>query len=176
MAEHRYSISGILGTLAEWVKQEPNPTLEPNYFDRFPANVFDYPIPHFSIWLFNFIRYGIFPEIEKNLPNENFKMVDLPSIFEAENFERFKEGEFIEDCFSKQIFLSSYFATGEPKNNYEEKSLEIPKIFKESQPNATSLEFAHVPTQACHSKKKIIALGKSFLMSVTFTVNDSLWY
>ena len=162
MAEHRYSISGILGTLAELVTQEPNPTLEPNYFDKFPANVFDYPIPHFSLWLFNFIRYGIFPESEKNLPNENFKMIDMPSIFETENFEKLKEGEFIEDCFSKQIFLSEFFATGEPKNNYEDKSLEIPKIFKKSQTNVTSLEFAHVPKHACRSKKKIIALGESF--------------
>ena len=161
VAEHRYSISGILGTLADLVTQEPKPTLEPNYFDKFPANVFDYPIPHFSFWLFNFIRFGIFPEGEKNLPNENFKMVDLPAIFETENFEKFKDGEFIEDCFSKQIFLSSYFAAGEPKNNYEDKNFEIPKIFKESQPNATSLEFAHVPKQACRSKKKIIALGES---------------
>ena len=89
-------------------------------------------------------------------------MIDMPSIFETENFEKLKEGEFIEDCFSKQIFLSEFFATGEPKNNYEDKSLEIPKIFKKSQTNVTSLEFAHVPKHACRSKKKIIALGESF--------------
>ena len=143
------------------VNEQENPTIEANYFEKFPDGILEHPIPHFSYWLFNYLRYGQYPEGETDLPKESFKMADLPSIFEAQNFVNFEEDEFIEDCFSKQIFLSSFFAVGEPKNNYEEKILKLPKIFEKSQPNSTSLEFAHVPKGACQSNKKIIALGES---------------
>ena len=150
------------------VMDQPAPTLEANYFEKYPEHVFDHPIPYFTSWLFNYLRYGHFPADEKELPNENFKMADLPSIFEAENFVNFKENDFIEDCFSKHIFLSSFFGVGEPENNYEEKTTELPAIFDKTEPNSTSLEFAHVPKGACSSKKKIIALVKtSFLDSGT---------
>ena len=142
------------------VMDQPAPTLEANYFEKYPEHVFDHPIPHFTYWLFNFLRYGHFPAQENDLPNENFKMADLPSVFEAVNFVNFKENDFIEDCFSKHIFLSSFFADGEPKNNYEEKTSKLPAIFEKSQPNSTSLEFAYVPKGACSSKKKIIALSE----------------
>jgi len=103
------------------------------------------------------------PDQKDLLPNENFKMVDLPLIFETKNFEKIKNGEFIEDCFSKKIFLNEFFATGEPKLNYEEKTLKLPEIFEKSEQDSTTLEFAHLPKGACHSKKKIIALGESFV-------------